>query len=94
MNKQRKVTGHGDQSKRRNRDTQPNARRDPWVRTDNHDVIARIKSIELLKQIASRVYTNGGQLFGSMYVWQGNLLSVASHKRSFSNATLDSYRIL
>jgi hypothetical protein len=46
MNTQRKVTGHGDQPKRRNRDTQPNARRPSWVRTDNHDVIAPIKSIE------------------------------------------------
>jgi hypothetical protein len=46
MNMQRKVTGHGDEPKRRNHDTQPNARRDPWVRTDNHDVITRIKTIK------------------------------------------------
>jgi hypothetical protein len=42
MNMRSRVTGHGDQPKRRNRDTQPNARRDLWVRTDNHDVNARI----------------------------------------------------
>ena len=66
MNMQRKVTGHRDQPKCRNRDTQPNARRNPWVRTESHDVIARIKSIELLNKVVRRVYTNGRQLLGPL----------------------------
>jgi hypothetical protein len=56
MNMQRKITEHSDQPKRRNRDIRANV--GPWVRTDNHEVMACIKSIELGKQIARRVYTN------------------------------------
>jgi len=51
MNKQMKVTGHGDQSERRNDGTQPNARRDSWSKTEDHDVIGRIKTIELRNKL-------------------------------------------
>src|SRR6185503_15496303 len=51
MNKQMKVTGHGDQSERRNDGTQPNARRDSWSRTEDHDLIGRIKTIELRNKL-------------------------------------------
>jgi len=46
-----KVTGHGDQSERRNDGTQPNARRDSWSKTEDHDVIGRIKTIELRNKL-------------------------------------------